>query len=165
MELVDGNDTHISIIADIAEKTWAATYSSLLRPEAMRYMLNALYSAPELLRVIQTGSQQFILLKDKRDFQGFASFGSRVEDPLISKLHKLYILPQNQGKGYGRLLIDEVKRRSRVAGAEILDLNVNRHNPAITFYKKLGFVIIREEDVPVGPYWMNDYVMRLTIVD
>lgn len=165
MDIIEGNDTHRAIIADIAEKTWLATYSSLLSPEAMRYMLDTLYSTAELLRVMQTGSQRFILVKDKRNFQGFASFGARAEDPAIFKLHKLYVLPQNQGKGYGRLLMYEVKKRSLAAGAKILDLNVNRQNPAIDFYKKLGFVILREEDVPVGPYWMTDYVMRLKILD
>jgi ribosomal protein S18 acetylase RimI-like enzyme len=41
-------------------------------------------------------------------------------------------------------------------------LNVNRYNPAKDFYEKLGFKIILEEDIPIGQYWMNDYVMRLT---
>jgi len=24
----------------------------------------------------------------------------------------------------------------------------------------MGFTIAYEEDIPIGPYWMNDYVMR-----
>jgi GNAT superfamily N-acetyltransferase len=163
MEIIEGNNTHAAIIADLAEKTWHDTYSSILSPDQMRYMLDAIYSMPALLKVIQNGSQKFILLKDNHGFQGFASFGPRTEDVAIFKLHKLYVLPHNQGKGYGTLLINEVKNRSREAGAKMLDLNVNRYNPALNFYIKLGFITIREEDVPVGPYFMNDYVMRLTI--
>lgn len=45
-------------------------------------------------------------------------------------------------------------------GAENLDLNVNRYNKARFFYEKVGFVIIKEEDIPMGEYWMNDFVMR-----
>jgi hypothetical protein len=37
---------------------------------------------------------------------------------------------------------------------------VNRYNNAKSFYEKMGFAIVREEDIPIGPYWMNDYVMR-----
>jgi diamine N-acetyltransferase len=48
------------------------------------------------------------------------------------------------------------------SNVSILDLNVNRHNPAKSFYEKIGFTVLREEDVPIGPYWMNDYVMRFT---
>ncbi len=69
--------------------------------------------------------------------------------------------PENQGNGYGRLLIEEVKRRLIIENIRILDLNVNRFNKAKEFYEKMGFSVLREEDVPIGPYWMNDFVMRL----
>ena len=46
------------------------------------------------------------------------------------------------------------------AGKETLDLNVNRHNKAKNFYEKMGFQVAYEEDIPIGKYWMNDYVMR-----
>jgi ribosomal protein S18 acetylase RimI-like enzyme len=73
-------------------------------------------------------------------------------------------LPENQGKGYGRIMIDEIVRRVLRAGGKNLDLNVNRYNvKAKTFYEKLGFTTVGEEDVPIGPYWMNDYVMRLPL--
>ena len=47
-----------------------------------------------------------------------------------------------------------------VQSVNAADLNVNRHNPALAFYERLGFQQHREEDIPIGPYWMNDYVMR-----
>lgn len=164
-EIIEATTAEIPIISEIAETTWIATYSSILSQEELRFMLDSLYNAKELLRITKDGSQIFLLLKDKHGYQGFASFGPRSEDPGIFKIHKLYILPGNQGKGYGTFLIEEIKRRLIVQGVRTLDLNVNRYNPAQEFYKKLGFKIIREEDVPIGPYWMNDYVMRLQILD
>jgi hypothetical protein len=56
-----------------------------------------------------------------------------------------------------------VKQQVDGQNAMALDLNVNRFNPAQHFYKKLGFKIIGEEDVPIGQYFMNDYVMRLEL--
>ncbi|HEX6893022.1 MAG TPA: GNAT family N-acetyltransferase, partial [Chryseolinea sp.] len=106
-------------------------------------------------------TQQYILLTDESGFQGFAAYGRRKENPQVAKLHKIYVLPENQGKGYGRLLIEEVKRRIILENIRILDLNVNRYNKARHFYEKMGFSVIAEEDVPIGPYWMNDFVMRL----
>jgi GNAT superfamily N-acetyltransferase len=163
MEIIEGNDTHAAVIAQIAEKTWPHTYGAILAADQLRYMLDVIYSQQALENVMRNGLQKFILLKDKGAFQAFASFGPRIEDPAIFKLHKIYILPKNQGKGYGTLLMNEVKERSKSAGANMLDLNVNRFNPAVHFYMKLGFSILREEDVPIGPYFMNDFVMRLTI--
>ena len=148
-------------IQRIAEKTWWATYASILTGEQLGYMLNTIYSMAALEQCMSDGSQTFILLEDELGKQGFAAFGSKSKQPVVYKLHKLYVLPENHGKGYGKALIDEVKKRIAVAGKNTLDLNVNRFNPAKAFYEKLGFKIVAEEDVPVGPYWMNDFVMRL----
>jgi len=111
---------------------------------------------------MQDGSQQFILLKNESGCQAFASYGPRSENPDIFKLHKIYVLPENHGKGYGARLIEEIKKRLIKQNIRILDLNVNRYNDAKNFYEKIGFMVIGEEDVPIGPYWMNDFVMRLT---
>jgi diamine N-acetyltransferase len=73
------------------------------------------------------------------------------------------VLPENHGKGFGKILVDEVVRRVSLDGGQTLDLNVNRFNKAKHFYEKLGFKVIGEEDVPIGPYFMNDFVMRLEI--
>ena len=70
------------------------------------------------------------------------------------------MLPGTQGKGIGRLLLDEVEANCRERGGRTLWLNVNRYNKAQTFYERQGFRVLREEDIPVGPYWMNDYLME-----
>jgi ribosomal protein S18 acetylase RimI-like enzyme len=165
VKILDATVAEIPLIREIAEITWKATYTHILTSEQLGFMLNAIYSPEELEKVMIEGAQKFLILKDNQGYQGFASFGARKEEPGVFKLHKIYILPQNQGKGYGSLLIEEIKRRLTIQGIRLLDLNVNRNNEAKEFYKKLGFKIIREEDIPIGQYWMNDYVMRLTIVD
>jgi ribosomal protein S18 acetylase RimI-like enzyme len=161
--IVNATPEHIPVIIDLAEKTWWPTYSPILEKEQLSFMLNLIYSREALENVMSNGTQTFILLKDENGWQGFASYGLRNEDSSVCKLHKLYVLPENHGKGYGRILLEEVKSRIRNMGVYTLDLNVNRHNPAKGFYEKIGFRVIREEDVPVGPYFMNDFVMRLVI--
>ncbi|MBR6000239.1 MAG: GNAT family N-acetyltransferase, partial [Oxalobacter sp.] len=45
-----------------------------------------------------------------------------------------------------------------------VELNVNRNNPAVQVYKKLGFTVIREEQNPIGNgYVMDDYVFSLNV--
>jgi diamine N-acetyltransferase len=157
---IDAGIPEIPAIQDIAERTWWPTYSSILSKEEIRYMIDALYSFETISETMSNGSQHYILLTDNSGPQGFASFGRRKENQQVAKLHKIYVLPENQGKGYGRLLIEEVKRRLTNENIRILDLNVNRFNKAKDFYEKMGFSVLREEDVPIGPYWMNDFVMR-----
>jgi ribosomal protein S18 acetylase RimI-like enzyme len=164
IRIVDAAISDIPIIQKLAEETWWPTYSSIVPEMQIRYMLDAIYSQTALEKVMKNGSQTFLLLYDGKEAQGFASFGPKNDHSHIVKLHKLYVLPQTHGKGYGRLLVEEVKQRLLAQTIYTMDLNVNRFNKARAFYEKVGFKVIGEEDVPVGPYWMNDYVMRLEIV-
>ena len=161
VKFIDAGIPEIPVIQDIAERTWWPTYSKILSEEQIRYMIDALYSTETISETMSNGSQRYILLTENSGPQGFASFGLRKDDVDVAKLHKVYVPPGNQGNGYGRLLIEEVKRRLIIENIRILDLNVNRFNKAKEFYEKMGFSVLREEDVPIGPYWMNDFVMRL----
>src|SRR6187200_376038 len=110
-EIIEGNATHVPVIVEIAETTWAATYRTILAPDQMRFMLDTIYAADTLLSVMRDGTQKFLLLKEKDGYAGFASYGKRQEEPGVFKLHKIYVIPNNQGKGYGKLLIDSVKQQ------------------------------------------------------
>lgn len=153
----------VPIIQSLAEKTWWPTYTPIVPAEQIRYMLDEIYSSEALEEVMENGSQTFLIIKDEHGEQGFASFGMRKEDKQIFKLHKIYILPENHGKGYGKMLLTEIYKHVLQLGGSILDLNVKRDNPAKAFYERLGFQVIREEDVPIGPYWMKDFVMRVVL--
>jgi len=157
----EGQLQDIPLIADLAEKIWWHTYTDIISKEQIRFMLDTIYSGNALTDAMKTGAQKFLLIYEKGSPQGFASFGRREDDPQVHKLHKIYVLPKTQGKGYGKRLIQEVIQLIKEKDMHILDLNVNRYNQAKNFYEKMGFSIIREEDIPIGPYWMNDYVMRI----
>ena len=88
--------------------------------------------------------------------------------PTIFKLHKIYILPIHQGRGTGKFVIDQIINDIMPNGATALQLNVNRNNTAKDFYQKIGFEILRTEDVDIGNgYFMNDYIMekKLTVTE
>jgi diamine N-acetyltransferase len=162
IEIKDATVDNIVLIQDIAEKTWWPTYKELLSAEQIRYMLDTIYSEDSLLNVMRNGSQKFIIIYTNNVASGFASFGARANDHAVYKLYKLYVLPEHHGKGLGKLLINEIKDRLSQNNIHTLDLNVKRDNPAKTFYERLGFKIIQEEDIPLGPYLLQDYIMRLT---
>ncbi|MDB5016797.1 MAG: family N-acetyltransferase [Mucilaginibacter sp.] len=150
----------VETIRSIAEQTWWDAYSPILEKEQIAFMLDEIYSIKKLASQLTHHTQTYLLLTEDEKPVAFAAYSPREEDPEIYKLHKLYCLPETQGKGYGKILIDEVAKKTIEAGKHILDLNVNRYNKAKTFYEKMGFEVAYEEDVPIGKYWMNDYVMR-----
>ncbi|WDF78284.1 GNAT family N-acetyltransferase [Mucilaginibacter sp. AW1-7] len=150
----------IDTILQIADTTWWATYSAILEREQIEFMLAEIYSAEKIEKQVSDNLQTYLLLEEEGTPVAFAAYSPRDENPDIYKLHKLYCLPQTQGKGYGKILINEVAEKTGEAGKKVLELNVNRYNQAKSFYEKMGFVIAYEEDIAIGPYWMNDYVMR-----
>ena len=150
----------LETIRQIAEDTWWVAYSPILEKEQISFMLNEIYSVEKITQQLNSGSQIYLLLIEDDKPVAFAAYSPREEDPDIYKLHKLYCLPETQGKGYGKTLINEVENKTIEAGKNTLDLNVNRYNKAKTFYEKMGFSVAYEQDIAIGPYWMNDYVMR-----
>lgn len=148
-------------IQQLAEAVWWPTYGPILSEEQIKYMLAKMYDLQTISQQIIAGTQSYLLLYADGVPTGFAAYSPRTEHPEVYKLHKLYCITNTKGKGYGKLLLQAVEAKVKDAGKNILELNVNRHNPALGFYEKMGFEIAYSEDIDIGKgYQMNDYVMR-----
>ena len=153
----------INTIGFLAQQIWPVTYSGIVADEQWQYMLNLFYSPASLRRQMIDEHQQFLILEQGEEAIGFASWAPTAE-PGVFKLHKLYVLPGRQGKGLGRMILNYIYSDIRPAGGKRLRLNVNRYNKARQFYERMGFVVIGEEDVPVGNnVFMNDYIMEVQV--
>jgi diamine N-acetyltransferase len=151
------DESYIPVIQDIANKTWRPTYGNLLTEEQSVFMLSMMYSEDSLRK--QFSNSTFLILFFDEKPMGFSCF--EIVDNQYAKLHKIYFLPETQGKGFGKLMIEQVSELAQEKGAKSLVLNVNRHNKAKNFYEKLGFIIDSEEDIDIGNgFWMNDFVMK-----
>lgn len=149
----------IATIQDIAHKTWTVAYADILSTEQLTYMLDLIYSTDSLTKQMSESHQFYLAEVDAKDV-GFSDFGW-ISDK-IYKLHKIYVLPSAQKTGAGKALLNFTINSAKEHGAEALILNVNRNNTAKTFYEKMGFAVIHEEDIDIGNgYFMNDYVMQL----
>jgi GNAT superfamily N-acetyltransferase len=152
----------IPTIIQLAEATWEPTYRFIISREQIEYMYRVIYTPASLKRQMSEQQHTFLLAYLDNEPVGYASFGPLLmpDGAIAFKLHKIYVLPTRQGQGLGVHLIEAVENATRAAGGLFLELNVNRYNPAISFYERRGFVRQREEDIPIGPYFMNDFVMR-----
>lgn len=165
MNFLNATKTNIPDIQFIANKTWPITYGNIISNEQLVYMLNLIYSTAALTKAIETKVQDFYIAKDENNkVLGFFSVEHFYGSENKTKLHKIYILPENQGKGIGKLMIDQAVKLAKKNNSESLILNVNRYNSAFQFYEKLGFSIIQTIDLEIGNgYLMEDYVMELKI--
>jgi diamine N-acetyltransferase len=150
----------IPVIQQLRDEIWRPTYQDLLSPEQIEYMLDIMYSTTVLTSQITDLQHRFLLLYDDERPIGFASY-STTDEAGVFKLQKIYLHSDYQGKGIGKLLLDNVIERVRAENANTLELDVKRDNKARFFYEKQGFSIFKEKDTNIGNgYWMLDYVMR-----
>ena len=148
----------IPLIRELTFKVWPQTYSAIITKEQIDFMLQMMYSEVSLTEQMNNGNR-FIIINDTNEPVGFAAY--QEIEPTLFKLHKIYILATQQGKGTGKFLIDHIVHTIKQLGAVSLQLQVNRNNKAKDFYEKLGFTIIQESDFDIGNgFFMNDYVME-----
>jgi GNAT superfamily N-acetyltransferase len=156
-EIRPAGPSDIPAIVAIIEQTWEPTYKTILSLKQLRFMQAEIYNPAALEAQMAAGQNFFLLFWDGQP-AGFAAYSP--EGPGTFKLNKLYVDPAYQGKKIGQRLIEWVEQQARQQGGLFLLLNVNRYNKAKTFYEKLGYSLLREEDIPIGDFWMNDYVLQ-----
>ncbi|MBP1221591.1 GNAT family N-acetyltransferase [Flavobacterium sp. 1355] len=150
----------IKTIQEITYKTWPVTYGKILSEEQLVYMLDLIYSDEALTAQFQKNEQLFYLISDSESTIGFIGIEHHYKNEAITKIHKIYLLPETQGKGIGKMVIDEIEKLALDNNSNTLSLNVNRFNSALGFYKKIGFEILEEVNIEIGNgYLMEDYVM------
>lgn len=154
----------LQIIQDLAKKIWPFAYGEILSVDQLEYMLEKFYSIDSLRAQLNTSNHEFYLAINRNAPAGFISLGKLQNDPSVFILHKIYVLPELQGKSIGKSLLNFVIDKVKTDGGKALQLNVNRHNKAFHFYKKNGFETILEEDIDIGNgYFMNDYRMEVLV--
>jgi GNAT superfamily N-acetyltransferase len=147
------------IIYKIAVPSWNEAYKNILSVEQMEYMLDLMYSREAITEQMALQNHQFLLAEEDGEYLGFASYQVNYLSG-ATKLHKLYMLPEAQGKGIGRQLLTAIENAALQNNNDTILVNVNRYNTAVTFYEKTGFVKVREEDIAIGNgYLMEDFVM------
>ncbi len=152
----------ISLIRELALKVWWPTYTHVISDEQINFMLEDMYSEESLEKQMGSGTE-FIIAERENTPTGFAAYSQSDTDKQVCKIHKLYILPSEQGKGTGKELIRHISASAKKLGADTLELNVNRGNNAQNFYLKSGFTIFETVDIPYHQFVLNDYVMRKSI--
>ncbi|HEY9257755.1 GNAT family N-acetyltransferase [Chitinophaga sp.] len=153
----------IQVIQDLTEKIWRPTYEPILTPAQIEYMLEMMYSTASLNKQITELQHQFLILTDEEKPIGFAAY-STTDTPNVYKLQKIYLDLNYQGKGVGKLLLQEVAGQVKARGAHTLELDVNRFNKAKLFYEKQGFSVYKEKNTDIGHgYLMEDFVMRKSL--
>ena len=166
-------------IERIAKATWPHTFGDILSADQIEYMLGRMYGRKAHAEQVAAGHVYHLLLvpdddamypenekayaaTDTKRWRAIGYVSHQLDYlPGTTKLHKIYLLPGSQGKGYGKLLVRKVERIARRAGQQSLRLDVNYQNSALHFYERLGFQKIGRHDTDIGRgYRMEDWQLR-----
>lgn len=167
--IIRAGEEDLQCIHDMAEIVFRHTYRDILSPEQMEYMMDWMYSLPNLRRQLEDGHVYHIALDGNRPCGYVSVQPDRIDEDGTEVFHlqKIYVLPSEQGTGLGRLLFNtatDFVLSQAVKSPVRVELNVNRSNPAVGFYEHLGMRILRQGDFHIGNgFYMNDYIMGIDI--
>jgi ribosomal protein S18 acetylase RimI-like enzyme len=159
MEIIEAQPQHFLEIEALIQKVWLPTYTHYANYQQIVYMLNEMYNVTSLLQQSVQGHVFYVAL-DKDKVIGFVSFYKHKDGV---KIPKLYVDSDTRQKGVGRLLLKFVEEFSKDNQLKFMELNVNRYNKALYFYRRYGFYIQSSIDAPLKEFWLNDYLLRLDL--
>lgn len=150
-------------IAALAERIWRAHYPGIITHAQIDYMLERMYSQARMEQDMAEGVRYDRLLLNGT-LVGFSAHGP-ADEPRAGKLHKLYVDPDRQRRGLGRMLLQAAEERARQEGWAILLLQVNKRNTtAIEFYRRTGFTVHKTGVFDIGGgFVMDDFIMAKSI--
>lgn len=159
---IDKKELHL--VRAIALDVWPKTFADVLTPTQIDFMMDWMYSMESLTEQVSEKGHVFLIAEENGLPVGFCSYQLDARENK-TKIHKIYLLQETQGKGYGKQLIEEVKSIARQNKQSHVYLNVNRHNhKAIQFYLKIGLYEDFREVIDIGNgFVMDDLVMEIAI--
>lgn len=169
IEIIKASEDDLVTVHDMAQVVFRHTYREILSSEQMEYMMDMMYSMPNLHLQLDEGHHYYIAYASG-DPCGYVSVQYEGTDDggvEVFHLHKIYVMPQVQGKGVGQKLFDKAVSHvcdSASGKPARIELNVNKYNKAVGFYRHLGMQVLLEEDFPIGNgFYKTDYIMGLDI--
>ena len=155
-------------ISDMADVVFRHTYRDILSPEQLDYMMDMMYSMQNLQTQIEEGHHYYIACDEApRGYVSVQYESTDNEGVEVFHLHKIYVMPDAQGKGIGIRLFNRVVEHVKEAcggKSARIELNVNKFNKSVEFYRHIGMRVLLEEDFPIGNgFYKTDYIMGLDI--
>ncbi|HEX7012587.1 MAG TPA: GNAT family N-acetyltransferase [Steroidobacteraceae bacterium] len=153
------NDSQIASVARLAHEIWYEYYPPLIGRAQVDYMVSKFQSPAALARQVAEGYEYFLMEREGGHVGYFAVLVNREEQSLF--LSKLYVLQRERRSGTGRRAMEFIEQLARDRGLKLLWLTVNKGNPAVKAYERLGFKIAADLVMDIGGgFVMDDFRME-----
>lgn len=152
------SDAEIAVIAGLAREIWYEYYVPLIGQAQVDYMVAKFQSAAAMLEQVRAGYHYFLVRSDGVPI-GYTAIREEPAGQLF--ISKLYLLGNRRGTGTGRAIMTFIEEWARERGLNRLWLTVNKGNPAVGTYERLGFRIAGPIVMDIGGgFVMDDFRME-----
>lgn len=158
VKLTSDDVNGIKEMSEMATAILREHYDPIIGKEQNDYMLKMFQSEEAVAEQLDHG-YNYYFAKNEGQNAGFLAYYPR-EGALY--LSKLYLYKDQRGKGFSRVMLEFLKQKAKELGLNRIELNVNRNNPSVQIYEKLGFTVAWTEKNDIGNgFYMDDYVYAL----
>ncbi len=134
----------VDAVIDVGRRTWPQTYTSIAGEDYVRMGLAKWWTVAATRPLVVAGKATVAELDGQ-------VVGAAVVGPLNGDLvlFRLYVVPEHQGIGIGRMLLEDVMQVARERGHRIIRLSyLDGNDSAEGFYRSFGFTESHRE--PTG---------------
>lgn len=149
----------LDVIEKLADEIWHEYYTPLIGAAQVEYMVAKFQRTPAMEAQIREGYEYFLVRRDGCGI-GYVAVQAQPADRLLF-ISKLYLHKSVRGSGTGRACMEFIEQLARQRGLDRLWLTVNKGNPAVRAYERLGFHVARPVVIDIGGgFVMDDYRME-----
>jgi GNAT superfamily N-acetyltransferase len=153
----------LATVAALAHEIWYEFYVPLIGRPQVDYMVAKFQNAVAMQSQIDQGYEYFLV--KQQDTNGMATdlgyCAVQEQDGSALFLSKFYLHKSARGSGTGRKCMEFIEGLARRRGLSLLWLTVNKGNPSVQAYQRMGFRIAADLVMDIGGgYVMDDYRME-----
>ena len=151
----------ISAAAAMAKEIWFSFYTPIIGNAQVTYMTENFQSEKAIEKQIKEENYQYFFMNAAGDRVGYVALLFENNKCFLSKF---YMNEKARGRGYGRKSIQEIEKMSLDKNAESIWLTVNKFNPTLRIYDRLGFRNMGAQQTDIGNgFIMDDFLMEKKI--
>lgn len=160
----------LATVAALAHDIWYEFYVPIIGRAQVDYMVAKFQSVAAMQAQIDQGYEYFMVRRSeaaaggKSTDVGYCAFQEQPggERPgRVMFLSKFYLHHAARGSGTGRRFMEFIEGLARRRGLSLLWLTVNKGNPSVQAYQRLGFRIAADLVMDIGGgFVMDDYRME-----
>jgi GNAT superfamily N-acetyltransferase len=151
--------SQVADVARLAREIWDEYYVPIIGRAQVEYMVAKFQTAEAMQAQIDSGYEYFLVHLDGEPI-GYAAIRHDAAEARVF-ISKLYVLAAHRKSGAGRRCLQHFEGIARERGATHLWLTVNKGNPSVRAYERLGFRIAEAVVMDIGGgFVMDDYKME-----